>query len=244
MIRQAVILAGGRGTRLGSITSNTPKPLLPVGGRPFIEYIIWNLKRYSIKDILLSVGYLGYKMAEHLGDGRKLGVDIDYCFESRPAGTGGAFLLAKRKLDPEFFVINGDTIFDINYHDLATLRKGTNAMAAVALRKVDVVHRYGSVALDGELISGFHEKASTGPGIVNGGVYAMTRDCIACIRSVPYSLESDLFPEIASNGNLAGRLYDGFFIDIGLPETWRDANSVVPSWQKQIISLTASFNTE
>lgn len=231
MLRQAVILAGGFGTRLGELTARTPKPLLPVGGRPFLEYVVWNLRRHGIGKILFSVGYLAEQIVGHFGDGSNYGVSIDYVIEREPAGTGGALLLAAQKLDEVFLVINGDTLFDLNYLDLALSLERNLALAAVALRFVPDAGRYGEVYLDGELIKGFSEKSKYGPGLVNGGVYVMRRDALVRLPRIPCSLECDLFPALAVEGELAGKSYNGFFIDIGLPESLREANLLVPRQQ-------------
>jgi D-glycero-D-manno-heptose 1,7-bisphosphate phosphatase len=233
VIRQAVILAGGLGTRLGEITRQTPKPLVPVGGRPFLEYLIWNLRRHGIENILLSIGYLADRIIEHFGDGSRYGVAIDYVIEEEPAGTGGALALALEKLDSLFLVLNGDTLFDLNYLDLALLLKHSPAKAAVALRQVADAGRYGRVNLAGDHISDFGEKTGCGPGLVNGGVYVMNRSVLAELPTSPCSLEKELFPRLALAGELAGKAYSGFFIDIGLPLSLRDADVLVPAWRKK-----------
>ncbi len=233
MLSQALILAGGLGTRLGELTRQTPKPLLPVGGRPFLEYIVWNLKRHGITRILISVGYLAEQIMEHFGDGSCYGVSIDYVVEREPAGTGGALLLAAPKLDDFFLVVNGDTLFDLNYLDLALLMKTGRPAAAMALRYVENVGRYGEVCLVEDTVAGFYEKAGLGRGLVNGGVYVMRRETVKKLSSVPCSLEKDLFPLLAAGGLLKGRAYNGFFIDIGLKESVNEADVSVPMWQRK-----------
>ena len=230
-IHQAVVLAGGRGKRLGSLTQSTPKPLLHVADRAFMEYLICNLKRNGITNILLSVGYLGEQIIGHFGDGSRYGVFIDYIIESKPAGTGGALLLAREKLYPSFLVMNGDTLFDISYLDLALLCQHSDAVAVMALRKISDAKRYGAVELTGNIITGFSEKCSSGPGIVNGGIYFMEKRCLDDLPSTHCSLERDLFPILAVRGVLAGKLYEGFFIDIGTPETFKKADRLVSAWK-------------
>jgi len=233
MLKQALILAGGFGTRLGELTRQTPKPLLPVGGKPFLEYIVWNLKRYGITRLLFSVGYLAERIMEHFSDGSRYGVSIDYVVEREPAGTGGALLLALPKLDEIFLVVNGDTLFDLNYLDLALLMETDMPAAAMALRYVEDAGRYGEVRLVGETVAGFNEKAGRGCGLVNGGVYVIRREAVKKLYAVPCSLERDFFPLFAAGGQLKGRAYDGFFIDIGLKESLSDAGILVPRWQRK-----------
>lgn len=233
MLSQAVVLAGGLGRRLGELTRSTPKPLLPVGGRPFLEYVVWNLRRHGITRLIFCVGYLADKIVDHFGDGRRFGVSIDYVVEREPAGTGGALLLARPRLGETFLVVNGDTLFDLNYLDLGLLLEQNGTSAAIALRFLPETGRYGRVCLNGHLVAEFAEKADGGPGAVNGGVYAMRKDVLGELSSVSCSLERDLFPALARSGRLAGRVYDGFFIDIGLPESLREADVFVPRWLKK-----------
>lgn len=235
MLTQAVILAGGKGSRLGRLTRETPKPMLTVGGRPFLEYVVWNLKRHGIIDLLFSVGYLHERIVEYFGDGSGFGVHIEYNVEDKPAGTGGALKLAKEKLNPIFLVLNGDTLMDINYLDLALAFHQTDALASIALRRTPGdVCRYGSVLLEGERIKAFLEKSDSGPGIVNGGVYVMRCEAIDYLSSGTSSLEQDLFPVLADQGQLCGKVFEGFFIDIGVPESLSKAELELPAWQRKI----------
>src|SRR4051812_5655814 len=110
---QAVVLVGGRGTRLGELTQTTPKPMLPIGGRPFLEYLVQLLAQNGFPRLLFCVSHLADVIRNHFGSGVNFGVEIDYSSEPVPSGTGGALLLAREKLDDTFLVMNGDTIFDI-----------------------------------------------------------------------------------------------------------------------------------
>ncbi len=235
MLKQAVILAGGLGTRLGPLTRDTPKPLLPVGDVPFLEHVVWNLKRFGIERFLFSVGYRAEKIMAHFGNGRRLGVQIEYVFEKTPAGTGGALVLARQlgRLDEWFLVANGDTLFDINFLDLSVLTQSQNALAGLALRQIPDASRYGRVRLNGVRITGFDEKSGKGPGLINGGVYAMHRNALEHLPPGPSSLERDLFPKLAAHGKLVGRVYSGFFIDIGVPEALQAAQVLVPRWRQR-----------
>lgn len=234
MLRQAVILAGGLGSRLGDRTRSTPKPLLPVGGVPFLEHVLWNLRRHGIREIVLSTGYLAEKFVESLGDGSRWGMKIDHVVEPEPAGTGGALLLCHDRLQDRFLFLNGDTLFDINYLDLDCTAVEAGALACLALRQVENAGRYGAVTLEGNLVTSFSEKTAAGrDGLINGGISVLKRTVLDWIPRSPCSLEQDVIPQLVAAGKVAGRAYDGFFIDIGLPETLDDAQSSVPCWRRK-----------
>ena len=233
MVRQAVILAGGLGTRLGERSIGIPKPMQPVGGRPMLEYLLWNLKRHGVTDIVLSVGHLSDVIVDHFGDGKRFGLSIRYVQEDSPAGTGGALALCAPLLQERFLFLNGDTMFDFNVLDLALSAARSAALGCLALRKVDDVSRYGEVVLDGLTVSRFAEKPPPQPGLISGGVALLKRQIVNRIPAAACSLEKDVFTPLAEAGLLAGKAYDGFFIDIGLPETLDDAQISVPAWQRK-----------
>lgn len=233
MLHQAVILAGGLGTRLGEATKHTPKPLLDAGGRPFLEYLVWNLKRHGITDILFSVGHKARKIMDHFGDGSAFGVRARYVVEQTPMGTGGGLKLAREHLQERFLVLNGDTLFDINYLDLAMRLDRGDALAALSLRSIDDASRYGSVVLEHGRVTGFREKVGSGPGLISGGIYAMRRQAVDRLPQGPCSIEEDLFAVLATESRLLGWAYDGFFLDIGLPETLAEAQTVLPRWRRK-----------
>lgn len=233
MVRQAVILAGGLGTRLGERSRGLPKPMQPVGGRPLLEYLLWNLKRQGVTDIVLSVGHLCDVIIDHFGDGSRFGVSIQFVREDSPAGTGGALSLCAPVLQERFLFLNGDTIFDFNILDLALTTQRSGALACLALREVDDVSRYGEVVLDGQVVTSFAEKQASRPGLISGGVALLHRDILRHIPPAPCSLEKDVFTPLAQAGLLAAKAYSGFFIDIGLPETLYYAQKSVPAWQRK-----------
>ncbi|MBF0120890.1 MAG: NTP transferase domain-containing protein [Desulfobacterales bacterium] len=236
-VKQALILVGGKGTRLGNLTSKTPKPMLCVGGRPFLEYVILNLKISGINKIILSAGYLPDKITDFFHDGYDDEIEIQYICEDSPAGTGGALKFASEKLDKRFLVLNGDTLFDINYLDLALLQFSTDSLASIALRHTDNASQYGSVFLNGTNIEGFHEKANVGPAVISGGVYVMQKDVLDLLPSGASSIENDLFPLLTKIRRLTGKVYEGFFIDIGLPETLKKGDIDVPKWYQEKLKI-------
>lgn len=231
MITEALILAGGIGSRLGTITVHTPKPALKVAGRPFLAYLLWNLKRHGIKRVIISVGYLADRLMEIVGDGSTHGVEIIYVVETERLGTGGGMRIAANHLGNEFLVLNGDTLFDFNYHDLS-LHASTNRLGVIALRRVDDVSRYGSVIIENDKIISFNEKFGTGTGFISGGVYLLKKAAIELLPEGVSAIEHDLFPQLAKKDQLAGVVYDGYFLDIGLPKTLAVAQIELPAWQQ------------
>ncbi len=230
MIREALVLAGGFGTRLGALTKETPKPVLPVGGKPFLQYVLWNLRRQGVQRAVLSVGYLADRVQEALKD---VDMEIEYVVEDEPLGTGGAVRLAADRLGERFFVLNGDTLFDTNVVALDALKRP----AAMALRAVPDVARYGETILENGLITGFREKTGQGPGLISGGVYVLDKTLLKRLPEGVSSIERDLFVPLAADRALGGLPSDGFFIDIGLPETLDEANRTVPAWRKKPLVL-------
>ena len=227
---QAVILVGGRGTRLGAATDQRPKPLVDVGGRPFLDYLIADLVRHGFTDILLLAGYLADQLKALEARAPKLGCRIRCFVEPVPAGTAGALVQARAHLAEQFLLLNGDSLFDINYLDLCVPAVGSPApVGVVALRRMHDTGRYGRVELNGRAITVFAEKApASGPGLINGGIYWLRRCVLDWIEAVPASLEQDVLPRLAKAGLLAGRSYDGFFIDIGVPEDLSRAQTLIP----------------
>jgi D,D-heptose 1,7-bisphosphate phosphatase len=231
MIRQAVILIGGMGTRLGELTADTPKPLLPVGDRPFLDYLLSEVVRYGVDDLILLAGYRAEKVVAHYQE-RKIGGARIRCFvESAPAGTGGALAGAAEELAPEFYLANGDSIFDVNLLDLARAAQMAGGLAHLALRPIVDSSRSGVVSLEGSRITGFLERGAGGPAVINGGVYVLRRAVMELVTRAPMSLESEIFSELATRGALTGTVYDDrFFLDIGVPTAFTEAQTKVPTW--------------
>lgn len=238
-IRQAVVLVGGLGTRLGSLTHATPKPLLHVAGRPFLETLILWLARAGVEDVILSTGYLAGAFELFLADGHASGrwvgpegkpVVVRESRESKPLGTGGALAILRGKLDQRFFLINGDSFFAC---DLIAVASKAEALplghAVITTRAVPDARRFGRVetAAAGR-VSGFREKGSAGPGVINAGVTVLSGDIVDRISALPCSIETEIYPALAEEGLLHAVEQEGYFIDIGLPETYSEAQITLP----------------
>jgi D,D-heptose 1,7-bisphosphate phosphatase len=226
--KQAIFLVGGKGTRLGSLTANTPKPLLELApGMRFLDVLIEDAARHQFTDILLLAGHFGEQVAA-LYDGRTVrGAHVRVVREPEPAGTGGALRHAAHLLEETFVLANGDSVFDINWRALAQTAC-PEAIANLALRHVQDTSRYGSVALDGDRVVRFDEKrAGAGPGLISGGVYLLNRRILDWIQGT-CSIETDVFPKLATAGLMRGRRFEGYFLDIGLPDTFATACADIP----------------
>jgi D,D-heptose 1,7-bisphosphate phosphatase len=231
IVKQAAILIGGKGTRLGDAVRTTPKPLLEVCGRPFVEHLMLNLRRFGFTDFILLAGYQADIVQEKYGAGShfaaELQASIAVVVEPSALGTGGALQYARNRLQREFLLLNGDSIFDFNYLDLSNCSypdEPDNWLCRVALLPVEQATRYGFVELQGAQIKAFREKpAAPESGLINSGVYWMKSELLEYIHDTPCSLEQQVFPELARAGRLIGRRYRGFFIDIGIPEDLQSA---------------------
>ncbi len=205
--------------------------MLQVGSLPFLDYQLWFLSKSGITEVVLCVGYLSEIIEARYGVGAPYGLRVLFSRELRPAGTGGALALAHSHLDETFFVLNGDTILDMELSTLAALlAENPFALGAVALRHVPDAGRYGRILLDGNRINGFSEKSMGGPGLINGGIYCLRISALNSLPLPPCSLEKDLFPSLATNRQLLGKPCDGYFMDIGLPETLARADQELPAW--------------
>jgi D-glycero-D-manno-heptose 1,7-bisphosphate phosphatase len=230
---QAVILAGGKGTRLGALAAGRPKPLIEVGGKPFICYLIASLRRHGITDIVLLVGGFVEAFRYYLSDGAALGVKLTLVSEDPPADTAGALIDAAPHLHPHFLLLNGDSFFDFNLLDIFARPTKDNCLVRLALREVEDVGRYGAVVLDGDRVMQFGEKSTSGRGLINAGVYWMKREILDEIGDPPVSLERKLLPNLAMRGLLSGSIYDARFIDIGIPEDLERAATLLPDWERR-----------
>ena len=222
---QAILLAGGLGTRLRSVVSDRPKPMALIEGRPFMEYVTRELVRSGMTDIIFAVGYKGPMVEEHFGDGERFGFHASYAYEETLLGTAGAIKNAGRFVTEErFFVLNADTFYQIDYTRLKRLQDSLDLDMALVLREVPDVSRYGQAILDGKgFLTAFNEKTEeTRMGTINGGIYLMRRSLMDTIPEGKVSLENDMIPKWLREGKgLGGFVNDGYFIDIGIPEAYR-----------------------
>lgn len=203
MVDTVIILAGGLSTRLRPLTLTTPKPLLPIKGKPIIEHAIVNFKKHGIKNIILSVGYKADKIKEYFGDGKRFGVDISYCTENEPLGTGGAIKKAAENIDKTFIVINGDNLADFDWTEMIQTHKRNNAKITLGLFPVDDVTQFGIAKLEGEKLTGFIEKPSVEEApsnLNNAGAYIMEPEVLNTLPQGKSSIEKDCFEKLSPKG--------------------------------------------
>ncbi|MBS7626659.1 NTP transferase domain-containing protein [Candidatus Bathyarchaeota archaeon] len=219
--RTALILCGGLGTRLRPLTYVTPKPMLPIAGRPLLEYQIEYLKKYSFDRIILATGYLQEQIIRYFSERKDIGEKIIYSFEKEPLDTGGALKNAAHLLREDFLTLNSDVIFDsLDLGRLLEFHKSSGGLATVVLVKVREPSRYGLAELNSSnLITGFVEKPRTNPAEyawINAGVYIISPKVLGMIRADrKVSLEKEIFPKLAKKRMVYGFKYNGYWSDVG-----------------------------
>lgn len=225
----AILLVGGKGTRLQAVLSSKPKPLALIGDIPFLELVVMQLRSQGVHRMIMSTGHLADQIEEAFGDGHRWNANIRYSKESQPLGTAGAVKFAERHLEEssDFLVVNGDSFMEIDIPEFIRFHRQHGGLVSIAVRGVPDAARYGTVHVDRlSRITGFSEKTEiTSPGIINAGVYMFKRAVLEQIPAGPSSLERDLFPKLLTQGMHALEL-NGMFIDIGTPEDYARAQEL------------------
>lgn len=221
---QAIVLAGGLGTRLRAVVPGLPKPLAPVAGRPFLAWLLDRLATQGVSRVVLATGYLGEKVEATIGSDWR-GMAVDYSLEGTPLGTGGAVRLAAGRLPPGgVHVLNGDTFLRYSPTALEAATVAAGAIAGVALASVPDVARYGEVEVASGKVAAFREKGGAGPGLINAGCYYLGPEARAALPARDcFSLETDFMQPLAGRGQLAAYDRTSGFIDIGVPEDFARA---------------------
>ena len=231
----AIVLAGGLGTRLREAVSGLPKPMAPVNGRPFLEYLIDYWIEQGVERFVMSVGYLHQHVVNHFGYCYK-GVEIEYSVEDSPLGTGGALLLASSKLNSNhpFLLLNGDTFFAVDLGQLIDFSSGIRADWCLSIFQSSDQSRYLGLDLSSNgTIRSFNPSAPSDRKFVNGGVYLVHPNSLpqlAQSTKINISLEQDIFPMALKKGqNFVGLEFTGTFIDIGIPSDYQKAKFIFKS---------------
>jgi D-glycero-alpha-D-manno-heptose 1-phosphate guanylyltransferase len=229
MKREAVILAGGLGTRLKEVIDELPKAMAPVSGLPFLTYILEQLLKASFSKAVLATGYKHNAIMSWYGDNYK-GVKLEYSVENEPLGTGGALLKASLLMSSDhLFVFNGDTIFNLDLDSLEKFYRKGKCDLAVSLKPMRDFDRYGSVNIEGERIISFDEKKYCSEGLINGGIYILSTDWLR--KNSPgekFSFEKGIMEKRVGTDRINGYISDAYFIDIGIPEDYEKAKTELP----------------
>lgn len=236
-IREAIILAGGKGTRLRRVVCDVPKPMASIQGKPFLEILIERFASKGISHFILSVGYMHEVIVEHFTN-RYQHLSITFSIENEPLGTGGAIRAACQHLTGSHtLVMNGDSLFDV---DLSVIDQQLVDQPILFGRMVDEVGRYGRIVFDDDCnMTDFSEKSQKGRGCINGGVYYLRKDSLDAYESHhSFSLEQDYFSQVAKHKQVTVNVQDSFFIDIGLPESFASAqDELLPYMNKKALFL-------
>ncbi len=233
-IRQCAILVGGLGTRLGALTADTPKPILPCGDRPFLAWLLRECIRFGVTDFVLLTGHLSERVAE-AAEAIRPTLPGHACValsrEPIRAGTGGALVHAADRLDDRFLLLNGDSLFDFNLSNLLAdaAQDGPEVVGRMVLRQLADVSRFGVVTCDGDRVTAFEERPPAGAagGTINAGIYVFRRTLLDHLEPA-CSLERDVMPRLARAGALRGTVGQGYFRDIGVPDDFAAAQTEVP----------------
>jgi mannose-1-phosphate guanylyltransferase / phosphomannomutase len=227
---KAVVMAGGEGTRLRPLTSNQPKPMVPIVGKPCMEHILELLKQHGMDEVIVTVAFLPQAIRSYFGDGSALGMDINYSVEESPLGTAGSVRLAAGVLDDTFLVISGDALCDVDLSRLVEFHREKGASVTIGLKSVDNPLEFGIVVTDDEgRIERFLEKPSWGQvfsDTINTGIYVLEPEVLRHIPTDrPYDFSKELFPLLLEMGRpMYGFVLDGYWQDIGNLDQYRQAN--------------------
>lgn len=224
MTEEAIILAGGLGTRLKSVISDIPKPMAPIHGKPFLEYLLSYLVKFKIKKAVLSVGYKYQNILDHFGNNYK-GMELLYAIEDKPLGTGGGIRNAMYHINKNhFFLLNGDTFYEVDLNKLYHLHIEEKANISLSLLPMEKFSRYGSVKVNGTRITEFMPKKFTKKGLINGGIYVVNQSVFQEYSpGNKFSFETDLLQVMCKKLNIHGYISEAPFIDIGIPEDYEKA---------------------
>lgn len=218
---RAFILVGGFGTRLKTLGLTQPKPMIKIGGRPFLEYLIQSLKCAGIKEIILCVGYGAEYIKNYFGNGQQWDLSIFYSEEKTPLGTGGAIKLAQKFAVTENLILNGDSYLTLDYQQMLQFHRQKQALITIACTPTKETGDFGNIQLDpSQRIVAFAEKIKANQaGLINGGIYLFQKEAFDFIPPAQkVSIERETFPQAVRSGRCFAFITKGYFIDIGTPE--------------------------
>ncbi|HEY7017100.1 MAG TPA: NDP-sugar synthase, partial [Gaiellaceae bacterium] len=227
---KAVVMAGGEGTRLRPLTSNQPKPMVPIVGKPCMEHILELLRRHGLDDVIVTVAFMPQAIRSYFGNGDTLGMQIEYSVEESPLGTAGSVRLASDRLDETFLVISGDALCDVDLGDLIRFHREREAAVTIGLKSVENPLEFGIVVTDEDgRIERFLEKPSWSQvfsDTINTGIYVLEPEVLRHVPTDrPYDFSKELFPLLLEMGRpMYGYVFDDYWQDIGNLDQFRQAN--------------------
>lgn len=222
---EAIILAGGFGTRLRTVVNGVPKPMAPIAGRPFLEVLLDDLSGNSVSRVVLAVGYKKEIIMSHFAHQYK-SVAIDYSIEDTPLGTGGAIKKALALChDDDVIIVNGDTFFDVDLKKMMATHKKSGVLITMAIREMTHFSRYGTIAVSDGYVTRMIEKKPCEKGYINGGIYCVNRHLLDEAVRETFSFESDFLEKAVGSRKIRAFISDGYFIDIGVPADYAKAET-------------------
>lgn len=233
-IKTAIVLAGGFGTRLQTVVSEVPKPMAPVAGRPFLEYLLDYLIHFGFEEVVLSTGHLSEVVSDYFGDTYK-SLQVKYAVETSPLGTGGAILNSFRFTEAKrALVLNGDSFLNAQLDEVLHHVNLVDCDGLMVLRQMPKPDRFGTVSIDENgLVQQFEEKkVGLESGLINAGIYILDREVLSKFGLTgTFSIEDEFFKPFIDQVKIAGFIADGYFIDIGIPEEYDRAQSDFKTFQ-------------
>jgi D-glycero-alpha-D-manno-heptose 1-phosphate guanylyltransferase len=226
----AIILAGGLGTRLKSISKDTPKPLMPINDKVFLDYPIHQLKKFNINNIFLSVGFNHNLIVDYFKN-----TELKYIIEEEPLGTGGAIKKALSQIShfENIVILNGDTFFNIDYDKLVELHLKTRSDITIGSKIIQKPYRYGTMEVENSKVIDFKEKKEIEEGVVNCGIYIINKSILKYFPSEEkFSFEKEILENQIQKLKISTLISDSYFIDIGIPEDYNKAISELPQFLK------------
>src|SRR3990172_8549116 len=231
---KAVVMAGGEGTRLRPLTSNQPKPMVSIVGKPCMEHILELLRAHDFEEVVVTLAFMPQAIRSYFGDGESLGLTIDYSIEEEPLGTAGSVRLARAKLDDTFLVISGDALCDGDLGALVATHREKGAAVTIGLRRVDNPLEFGIVVTDEDgRVERFLEKPSWGQvfsDTINTGIYVIEPEALRHVpKKRPFDFSKELFPLLLEMGRpIYGHVLDGYWQDIGNLDQYRQGEFGAP----------------
>lgn len=223
---QAIIMAGGAGTRLRPLTNDVPKPMVKIIDKPVMEYTIRQLKAYDVYDIGVTVNYLHEIIEDYFGDGDRFGVKLTYFVESEPLGTAGSVKQAEEFLDDNFLVMSGDAYTELNLDEFRGAHLKSGRLITMAVKEVENVSGFGVVKVENDIVTDFMEKPEyTTEKLVNAGIYMLKREVLQLIPDGFYDFGRQLFPTL--KGKMAAYKTDAYWSDVGTLERYYETNLFV-----------------